>query len=364
MTDITEQIENIQKEIRETPYHKGTEHHIGMLRARIARLKDKLVDSESKKGGGGGGGYAVKKQGDATMVLVGPPSVGKSTLINLLTNANSKIAPYAFTTVSVIPGMIRYKNAHLQILDVPGLIEGAEEGKGRGREVLSVVRGCDLLILITEPAKIQAFDKILAALERNGIRVNKKRPQVTLEKKINGGIFVHSNIKQEVSKETVKDVAIEMGFKNGTITVNEKVSLEGLIDVFSKNRVYIPALFVINKCDLIKDTPFNNTLLNSEKEILSISAEKDEGVQVLLEKIWEKLNFINVYLVKKDEDPSKKNPTIVKAETTLAEIAEKIGDEFAEKVDHAVIWGEGAKFEGQEVSLSAKAVDGMQIRFI
>lgn len=364
MADFNEQIENIQKEIRETPHHKGTEHHIGILRARIARLKDKLMDSEQKSGGGGGGGYSVKKQGDATIVLVGPPSVGKSTLINMLTNANSKIAPYAFTTLTVIPGMMNYKDAKIQILDVPGLIEGAEEGKGRGKEVLSVVRGSDLIIIMTEPEKVSAYDSILEALERNGIRINKNKPKVKIEKRISGGLSIFTNIKQEISKESIKGIAMEMGLKNGDITINEKVSIEELIDSFSKNRVYIPAIFVINKADTLD--PTKKYHLESEYNInpIFLSAEKNEYISTLVEAIWDKLSFIRVYLVKKDEEPSSNSPIIIKKRTTLNEIALKIGPKFAENIKSAIIWGEGSKFPGQEVSLSTEAKDLMKIRFV
>src|SRR5512146_270901 len=104
MQTIDEQIEQIEETLRKTPHHKATNGFIGAMRAKIARLKDREIESAGRKGGGGGG-YQVKKQGDATVVLVGPPSAGKSTLINQLTNAESKVAPYAFTTVTVVPGM-------------------------------------------------------------------------------------------------------------------------------------------------------------------------------------------------------------------------------------------------------------------
>jgi small GTP-binding protein len=360
MSDINQQISQIEKEIRETPYHKGTEHHIGLLRARIARLKDKLLEKESKKTGGGGG-YAVKKQGDATIVLVGPPSVGKSTLINTLTNANSKIAPYAFTTVSVIPGMMEYKNAKIQILDVPGLIEGAEEGKGRGKEVISVIRGCDLLIIITEPGKEEAFRRITLALERNGIRINKLKPDIKIEKKVDGGIKIFSNIKQELAKETIKEIIQEMGIKNAEIKINQKITIEDLIDSLSRNRVYVPAIFAINKSDLLLEEKQGDGTL--ENPVL-ISAQEKRGLDVLLETIWRKLDLINVYLVKPDEEPSFNNPIVVKNNLTLCDIAREIGEDFANSKTSAMIWGNGAKFPGQQVSLETKAKEGMMIRFI
>jgi len=358
MSTIPEQIEAIEKEIRETPYHKGTERHIGMLRARLARFKDKDVEAQARKGGGGGG-YAVKKQGDATVVLVGPPSAGKSTLLNVLTNAESKVAPYAFTTVSVIPGMMKFNEAYIQILDVPGLIEGAEEGKGRGREVISVVRGADLLILISDVTRPEAIARIEAALERNGIRVNKTSPQVRIEKKLKGGLIVKTNLKQEFDNETAKEVAGEMGLKNGEIEIREKITLEELIDVFSRNRVYVPALKVLNKADIPSHSGANEV-----GDRIYISAESGRGLKELKEDIWKKLNFVTIYLIKKDEEPGEKNPMIMKNGSSLKDVASTIGTDFAEIHRKAKIWGPGAKFPGQEVSLKAIIEDKMMVRFI
>ena len=355
--DVQEQIASIEKEIRETPYHKGTEHHIGRLRARLSKLKDKQFES-SAKGGGGGGGYSVKKQGDATVVLVGPPSVGKSTLLNKFTNAKSKIAPYDFTTVSVIPGMMVYQNARIQILDVPGLIEGAEKGKGRGREVLSVARGAELLILLCDVENKNMFPKITNSLEKTGIRINKKPPDVAVEKKLKGGIIIHSNIKQDLSKETIKEVAAELGLKNAEINIKEKLTIDKLIDSFSKSRVYVPAITVLNKIDLTEDNTQYSDLDHS------ISAEKGIGLEQLKKIIWEKLEFVSVFLVRPTENPDFNHPIVMKKGQTLLNIAEKIGSDFAQDKKKAKIWGTGAKFAGQEVSLSTKVAEGMQVRFI
>lgn len=355
MATIQEQIEAIEKELRETPHHKATNHHIGRMRAKIARLKDREMESQSRKGGGAGG-YAVKKQGDATVVLVGPPSAGKSTLLNALTNAESKVAPYAFTTVSVIPGMMKYQDAYIQILDVPGLIEGAEEGKGRGREVISVVRGADLLVLISDIARPEAIARIAEALERNGIRINKTPPDVKIEKKLKGGLSVKSNIKQDFDNETIKEIASEMGVKNGEIQIRQKLTMTELLDTFSRSRVYVPSLSVLNKADMGASRPLPDALY--------ISAEQPDSLAEFKQAVWEKLNFIKIYLVRRDEEPHTNSPMIVNRDCTLKDIAIKIGTEFAEIHQRAKVWGPGAKFSGQEVSLKTQPHHQMMVRFV
>ncbi len=356
MADIAQQIKDIEDVLRKTPHHKATNGFIGAMRAKIARLKDKEVEVSSHGKGGGSGGYSVKKQGDATLVLIGPPSAGKSTLINLLTNAVSKVAAYAFTTVSVIPGMLKYREAYIQILDVPGLIEGASIGKGRGKEVLSVARGADLLVIMTDPERLNFFDNILVELEKAGIRINKKTPDVRVEKEIAGGLTIISNIKQDYNLEDVKGIAQEFGIKNGRIILKEKVTIDQIIDSFSQRIVYKNAIFIVNKSDTHKG--------NKYEDLIYISAEKGTGIFDLKEILWKKLKLITVYLIEKTEKPNQKNPVIMNEGDTLEDVAKSIGSEFLAGTTLAKIWGNGAKFDGQEMALSTKVIDGMQIRFI
>jgi len=168
---LEEEIEAIEDEIASTPYNKSTEAHIGRLKAKLAEKKEKL---ENQSSAGGGTGYAVEKHGDATIALVGFPSVGKSTLINALTNAESETGEYEFTTLDVNPGMLKHNGANIQVLDVPGLIEGAAGGRGGGKEVLSVVRTADLAVFMLSVFEIEKYERLKEELYLNKIRLDTK----------------------------------------------------------------------------------------------------------------------------------------------------------------------------------------------
>ena len=357
MQTIDDRISEIEEEIRKTPYHKGTEHHIGKLKARIAKLKEEKFQ-KMIGGGGGGSGFAVKKTGDATVVFVGPPSVGKSTLLNRLTNAESKVGTYDFTTIDVIPGMMDYKGAKIQILDIPGIIEGASRGKGRGKKVLSVVRAVDLIVIIVDVGTTKMIPVIKKELWENGVRLDEKRPEVEIIKQLSGGIKVNSSTQLSLSYVTIKELASEFRLPNAEIIIREDVSLDRLIDCFMNNRVYRPYMIIVNKTDLGKPKE-----LRENENTLFISAQENRNLDILKEKIWGKLQFIRVYL-KKDGAIDYQSPFIIKKGGTLKNLLDNISICDKETFTKAKISGPGAKYQGQEVSFNFVPQDETVVQFI
>jgi ribosome-interacting GTPase 1 len=149
---------------------KATAQHLGILKAKLAKLRRELIAPPKGGGGQAGEGFEVSKTGDARIGLVGFPSVGKSTLLSLLTGTHSEVAAYEFTTLTCIPGMIHYTGAKIQLLDLPGIIEGAKDGKGRGRQVIAVARSCDLILLTLDAAKPAFHKRLIEHSTRNRLQ--------------------------------------------------------------------------------------------------------------------------------------------------------------------------------------------------
>ena len=102
--DLKERIEELELELRNTKVNKRTEMAVGLLKAKIAKLKEEL-ESKLSRGKTRGEGFAVKKEGDATIGLLGKPSVGKSTFFKAATLAEVEIASYPFTTIKANHGV-------------------------------------------------------------------------------------------------------------------------------------------------------------------------------------------------------------------------------------------------------------------
>ena len=353
---LPEKIKQIEEEMSKTQVHKHTEHHIGLLKAKLARLRAELEASTSK--GGGGSAFEIKKGGDATAVLIGLPSVGKSTILNRLTNAKSKVAAYAFTTLTVVPGILRYNGADIQILDLPGIISGASSGKGRGKRVLSVARNADLVLLVLDvfqPGQIQLLKQELHAM---GIRIDQKPPDVTITRATKGGLALTTGVKlTKLSPATIKGIVEAYGVSNGSILIREDISDDQLIDALTGNRRYVPALVVLNKVDLVNREYLNAVTKQVGGDFVPVSAEKGLNMDLLTERIWETLNFIRIYLKRPDGEPDFVKPLILPAGSTLRDVCKKIHPRFSEGAKYALVSGPSVKYAGQRVGLDHTLFD-------
>lgn len=348
---IEEQIKAIEEEIGKTQYNKKTQGHIGLLKAKIARLK---MEQEKRRAasGGGGQGYSVKKSGNATVALVGFPSVGKSTLLNKLTDAKSDVAAYAFTTLDVIPGILYHKFAKVQILDMPGLIRDASRGKGRGREVLAVVRTSDLVMFVIDVYETN-IEVLVAELYNTGIRLNTRPPNVVITKTEKGGIEVKPTVPlTKITPEMAADMVAAYGHVNAEVIIREDVDEEQLIDALTGNRVYLKAMAVVNKIDLMDEKHLNSV----KKKLVGwnpvfVSANKQRGIDELKEAIYRKLDFIHVFLKPQGQDADMEEPMVIMNGSTIGDLADRIHRSFRKNFRYATVWGESAKFPGQTVGL-------------
>ncbi len=349
---VDQQIKNIEDEIFNTQKNKATEHHIGKLKAKLARLREEV--EKRKSAGAKGKGFAVKKSGDATVGLIGFPSIGKSTLLNQLTDAKSKVGSYEFTTLDAIPGMMKYNGANIQILDLPGLITGASLGKGRGREILSAVRNVDLILFMIDAQHKNHLDLMTEELNKAGLRLNQKKPDVVVKKTGHGGITINSTIKlSHLTEGVIRSISSEY-VTNAGIIIRDDITEDQLIDVFIQNRIYVPAVVIINKKDLLTKEELNKKIKNIKQKgwkVISISASEGVGLEKLRIVVFSELKLTRIYMKPVGGKPDFDEPLILKKGQTVENACRNLHRDFKRKFRYAQIFGKSAKHPGQKVGL-------------
>jgi small GTP-binding protein len=103
----------------------------------LSRRRQRVVHREA---------FAVRREGVAQVALVGSPNAGKSSLLQALSAIQIKTGDYAFTTTRPVPALTRIHDVLVQLVEIPGLIGGAAEGRGGGRALLGVLRSADAIV--------------------------------------------------------------------------------------------------------------------------------------------------------------------------------------------------------------------------
>jgi len=349
---ILDKISDIEKEIAKTQKNKATEGHLGLLKAKLAKYRSELLEPTSKPGAAKGEGFDVMKSGDARVALIGFPSVGKSTLLSTMTDTKSECANYEFTTLTCIPGIIPYKGANIQLLDLPGIIEGASAGKGRGKQVIAVARTSDLVIVMLDAGKGEIQKTLLEKeLETCGIRLNKRKPNIYFKIKKGGGVTFNSTITlTKMSERLVYLILHDYKIFNAEILFREDATVDDFIDVIQDNRVYLPCVYVYNKIDCISLEEVDR-LARIEHTVV-ISCIEKLNLDYLLEVIWEHLALRRIYTKRRGEPPDFQDSVIMRKGASVEHVCHRIHRTLVDEFKYALVWGSSTKYSPQRVGNS------------
>jgi hypothetical protein len=197
-------------------------------------------------------------------------------------------------------GNIVINDTRVQMLDLPGIIEGAAAGRGRGREVIAVARSADLVMMVLDGAREQnnQHRNILSReLETMGIRLNKKPPGIYYRKKATGGIKFNATCSLSMMGDCPQDACARIlgsyRIFNAEVLFREDCSLDDLIDVIEGNRKYVRCLYIYNKIDTLSIEEVDELARKPDSVVISIYM--DLNLDFMLQKMWDYLGLIRIY---------------------------------------------------------------------
>jgi ribosome-interacting GTPase 1 len=276
------------------PKHKGTEKIRAQLKSRMAKLKEELQRRPTI--GKAEQAFYIKREGTAQILLLGLPNTGKSTLFSKMTNALSEVADYPFTTQKPIPGMMKFENLQIQLVDTPPIqLDHVEPGFS------NFLRNADALLLVVDLTEDPIFQ-------------------------------------MEILLKVLKEMRIRLGGK-------------GAAPSLEVGWAYLKAILLANKCDFKYAMETYGAFEAQFKEtfpILPFSAKEGMNVEELKGEVYQILGIIRVYTKAPGGDPDLSEPIVLKRGSTVEDVAFSIHKDFVRKLRYARIWGSG-KFDGQMV---------------
>jgi len=360
---VQQKIDNIEYELRRTQKNKATMAHLCTLKARLAKLKREIINP--KKITNSTKNFEIKKTNKIRLGIIGFPSVGKSTLLGKLTNTKSQSSNYGFTTLTCISGNLLVNDCKIQLLDLPGLIEGAKDGKGRGKQVITVARTCNMLLVIIDSSKPLTHKNIIKReLESFGIRLNKSFPKINIRKTIGGGIRLVKLVKQTRLKDSIiTSICKEYRYFNCEIILKQDCSAEDIIDILCGRIVYIPFLYCLNMIDKI--TVEEIDFLSRISHLVPIAGKYQWNLDTLKNEIWGQLEVGRIYTKPKGKLPNYSIPVILtKNNKKVQDFCLQIHKKMLVHLKYAWIWGSSAKHRPQKVGKEHQLFDEDIIQLI
>lgn len=289
---VEEKIACMENMLALIPKHKGTDHMQADLKRRLAQLRREQLEGKAK-GGKRVQVFLVEKEGAGQMALLGAPNCGKSRLVAALTNANPAVAEYPFTTHAPQPGMVRFEDVQIQLVDLPPITQDYFESW-----MPDTVRRADAAILVAgldDDGLLDSLDIIIKRFE---------------------------SIKILLVKELPAEPDPLRTFRR-TLIIANKLDLPGAQERLAILREYYGERF----------------------DILAVSAETGEGMAALPAQLFAFLRLIRVYTKEPGKKADLAQPYTMPAGSTVLDLAGNIHRDLAETLKSARVWGSG-KYDG------------------
>lgn len=284
--------------LREIPKHKGTDKLQAELKAKISKARQE-VEHAKKSPKKGHHGPHISRQGAGRVVILGGPNSGKSQLLKSLTRAMPEVAPYPFTTREPQPGMMRWEDVQMQLIDTPPISVDVFDPN-----ILGLIRGSDLALLMVDLGSDEGIDGLVAVVSRLNATKTRLAPESSLSE---------------------EDVGLSF---TKTFLVLNKIDLPE-----AEERIALLKEF----CPL----PYRE---------FRISADHGTGLEELRQAMYEALDVVRVYTklpTKKEADYDK--PFTLKRGGTLLDVAELVHRDIAANFKYARVWGSGVLTPGAQM---------------
>ena len=289
-TTNDEKILALEQMLRVIPKHKGTDH----LRADLRRKLSKLKEAPVKKAGGKHVDiFHIPRSGTGQIVLLGTPNCGKSSIVAALTNAKVNVADFPFATSVPVPGMVKFEDIQIQLVDMPPI---TADYSAPGQ--VGTYRNCDLIAIVIDlSADVgEQFGICLDFLESRNLLIDAETPATD----------EHGNV---------------LGKRSFCIC--------------TKSDIAVP-----DALQRLKQT------CKQSFDFVEISAKTGAGLDELPEAFFRFSNIIRVYAKPPGKPADTDEPFTLPAGSTVMDLAASIHRELAEKLRYARIWGKGV-YDGQ-----------------
>ncbi|RFA93929.1 OBG GTPase family GTP-binding protein [Pyrobaculum aerophilum] len=338
-----EKIKAMEEFLSTVPKHKGTEKLIKHIRRRMAELKRELNERREKERalrGGGGSRLYVAKEGDIQVAVVGPPSSGKTSLLCCLSNTTLRPDDLPFSTVEPVPSMFVEDGVYVQLVKTPSLV--LDQSSDLNAIALATVRNADAVILVIGADTDRGTaERIFQFFEDEGVNLTPLRNYVKIERRGLGGIQIMGSGRViGGTLNDVKKILNEYGIYHAVVRIEGEVTLDEVEEALYLDRVYKPTIAVISKTDLLKPSDSVIDLLSKSgvryylADLKTCSVDKRRLLEDLL-KVTGRIRVFTKPIHSKTYTPK---PIVVKAGSTVGEVAAMIHSSLAETFKYAVVW--------------------------